>query len=324
MSPWKELNGTMVPSDQLAQQQLPSMRKDMSLVQLWKMDPFAMAEGIEAILHVKVRKPNSEEFYRTITFQREYMRLRDDILNLPDKSYYRGDEENLLGGRVVTRAAIGRSGGGRTSILSALRRTLLQDEYLKDELLKKGINLKVITAPFPLFGQAAMVSGVGIVPDTYGQGRFEKPHYAAISKFGLELLDQHVLTDIPDNEVRALFVESSTHATYPVSGELPMGVKGEGDRFNSVVYSLAVDERTRRQYVLYALDRNDAIKDESIKFREGTVVTAEDLRAGFSGKVRVIKIDNDGHEIEAQALPEDELRRVALLLNLSRVPAHAI
>lgn len=213
--------------------------------------------------------------------------------------------------RIFTIASIGRSRSGKGGLMMGWRRLFLTDLDLTAELGDKGLKKLVHTLPYSVLTARAKHDGVVARGGVFG--KYTQQEHQLMSEYGSKLVfdpETGLLSQIADDEIVVLLLESSAPATIPSnlkSNQYPVEVIGRGNRGNSIVYDSAVHSLTRRNFLLYALDRNPDIDKEAERFRENIDDSTKQML--YQGQTKVVLLMDEGYEVEVEELPlPDQLR----------------
>lgn len=291
----------------------PEIRQDLIHELSWKMSPFAMADGIEILKNVTAE---------TVEISRD---LEPDVID---------GREMLIRDGFVIYGAMARSNSGKGSILMGVARLFRKDEFLKEILAKKGVDLEIMAFPFAQCARAAMLPEVGIIPQGVRFAEFNVEQTREISQFQWNMMTK---TAIPQEakfkkdavtflkrhkKARVILFESSAPLVYPVTSKPPIEVEGFDDNGNSTFYNAALDSRTKKNSFLYLVDRDEKMQDdESTKFRR---VVNTDKAKIFGEEIRVLVTLPDGREVDVSALPLEQQEQLRTVLSFSMAPPEAM
>lgn len=286
---------------QLGINQLVAQEAEQSLVMEWGQYPFAYQDGIEILDNATKRGERRE------SMEKQYKRIRDDILTPPF------EDPTVI-------ATMGPTGSGKGGINMGFYRLLKNDAYLHDALQNSGVRPEIVVVQFALYQQAALLPEQKMRNQYLASPLYNKDHYHGISLLIFDDLQKHVLANRDKKRKQILLIESATYTSFPKGKEVPVEVEGI-DRGNSVVYNLALDQRTKKRTFLNLLERDLEVGRRAKDMRniDPEKMKDEDVEGFFRGDINYI-LTFKGQEISVSDLDLSYQRELLSFIKKAMAP----
>lgn len=279
----------------------------------WMLDPWSRVPDTETLKNISFLKGTRKKQFVIVDPNVVLTQLRKGVMN--------GD---------VDICVMGLSGAGKSQILEGINDVLDRDEYLQEEMRRRGLTLKRRAFPFSMGIKAAQIpkdkGGPGIIPLTDQNGNpiihggFSVDQYADGSRFIGEASEK--ILENKNSKERFVKFREAPGMPFITKQGVPVEIEGMADRGNTPIYNTAYSRERKGKYLFIVMRQENV--GESSRMTRSELDPQGDMGKIFNSGIDYVATNREGVKEHIADAPEAIQRDVVKLLRLATANDDAI